>query len=400
MENAIIRGINFSNKGAEAMALTISQFLIEDLEYNKVLLNCDPPSYRNILSKEITFCTLTRKSLLKINNLFYIALKLLQPFYLKLFFNDFKTTLEIILVEKEQGGIKALFDAAGFSYSDECAWGARFSKSTKIWSRYCKQKNIPIIFLPQSWGPFEEIKETRKNVTKFLKLASLVFARDHKSLAHLSELDLKSMENIHFSNDIVNLFNDYFPITHHINGHSEKVKKIGISPNARIPEKERGEKHYTEVIISLIKTLSLEYEVTLFPNELDDLKIINEISATNPDLNCHIVTNHLSVFELRDLIRSFDIVISSRFHCLVFSLSNNIPSVSIGWSHKYKALFSEYDLNKFNFTHDNLDLQEISSSIFEIKSNYNNYIKQMEEKNSIIYAELKTNIRKIVDILK
>ncbi|MFV0375789.1 MAG: polysaccharide pyruvyl transferase family protein [Mangrovibacterium sp.] len=399
-KKAIVRGINFSNKGAEAMALTISQILIENLGYKQVLLNCDPPPYKNQLRSEVGFYTLSKKSLTKVKTLMFITSRLVQPTYLKLLFNDPKTTLEIIVLEKEHGKITAFFDAAGFTYSDECSWGASFAMNTKVWSYYCYVKKIPIIFLPQSWGPFQTNQRIKRNVEKFINLASIIFIRDQQSLTHLSQLDTKAKIEVHFSNDIVNLFNDYFPIKNLNQNYPTKIKSIGISPNARIVEKTHEKDEYICALADLIRDLSSEYEITLFANEIDDLKVVELIKTANPDLKCNVIQKHLSVFELRDIIRSFDIHISSRFHCLVFALSNNIPSISIGWSHKYKALLSDYGMEKYNFSFEHLDSNKIIQCIKEIDDTYTNTVQILTTKNLFIKTGLKVNVNKIVDELK
>jgi polysaccharide pyruvyl transferase WcaK-like protein len=38
------------------------------------------------------------------------------------------------------------------------------------------------------------------------------------------------------------------------------------------------------------------------------------------------------------------VVVSSRYHSLIGSLSQAIPSICVGWSHKYQELFSDYHL--------------------------------------------------------
>ena len=36
-------------------------------------------------------------------------------------------------------------------------------------------------------------------------------------------------------------------------------------------------------------------------------------------------------------------VVSSRYHALIGSLSQAIPSICVGWSHKYHELFNDYN---------------------------------------------------------
>ena len=40
-------------------------------------------------------------------------------------------------------------------------------------------------------------------------------------------------------------------------------------------------------------------------------------------------------------------MVASRFHSLIFALSQDIPCLAISWSHKYKELFRLFDQEKF-----------------------------------------------------
>jgi colanic acid/amylovoran biosynthesis protein len=54
------------------------------------------------------------------------------------------------------------------------------------------------------------------------------------------------------------------------------------------------------------------------------------------------VVNEKNPLKIKGLIKQFDFVVSSRFHALVSSLSQGIPAIGTGWSHKYQILLEEY----------------------------------------------------------
>lgn len=45
------------------------------------------------------------------------------------------------------------------------------------------------------------------------------------------------------------------------------------------------------------------------------------------------------------------LVVGSRFHSLVFALKQDVPTVTLGWSHKYKELMSPFGLSDFCIPH-------------------------------------------------
>ena len=56
---------------------------------------------------------------------------------------------------------------------------------------------------------------------------------------------------------------------------------------------------------------------------------------------------YYSAVEVAKIIGSVDILISSRFHALIFGFLHEKPVMAISWSHKYRELFSLFDLEDF-----------------------------------------------------
>ena len=52
----------------------------------------------------------------------------------------------------------------------------------------------------------------------------------------------------------------------------------------------------------------------------------------------------LSAAQVKSVIGSCDILLSSRYHALIAALSQQVPAVAIGWSHKYDELMAEVGL--------------------------------------------------------
>ncbi len=62
---------------------------------------------------------------------------------------------------------------------------------------------------------------------------------------------------------------------------------------------------------------------------------------------CFFADQYYSAVEVDAIIGSIDILISSRFHALIFGFLHEKPVMAISWSHKYKELFSLFELEDF-----------------------------------------------------
>lgn len=58
--------------------------------------------------------------------------------------------------------------------------------------------------------------------------------------------------------------------------------------------------------------------------------------------NLQVVNEALSVGELRALIGSCDVFVSCRFHAMVSALSMGVPTLVLGWSHKYVEVLERF----------------------------------------------------------
>lgn len=236
--------------------------------------------------------------------------------------------------------VQAVLDASGFTYSDQ--QGARMveimAKRTIRW----KKEGKKIILLPQAFGPFKQ-KAVRNAFLEILKNADLIFARDKISYEHLINLEPNNNQKIRIAPDFTNLVRGEIPDYFKPNPH-----QVCIVPNYRMIQKTSQELkdkyivflvHCTKYLIEkqlqpfiLIHETNSDYELALkLKSELNlPLEIIQE---SNP-------------LYIKGILGSCFMVIGSRFHSLVSTLSQGVPCLGTGWSHKYQMLFEDYNCSE------------------------------------------------------
>jgi len=231
--------------------------------------------------------------------------------------------------------VDVILDASGFAYSDQ--WGINLSKKMAWESRQWKKQGKKIILLPQAFGPFENsaIKESMKEI---IQNSDLVFARDNISFEHLSNLVGQS-EHIKRSPDFTNLLDGIIP-----SYWEPKDKLFCIIPNYRMVDKTPDT--VKENYLPLLEKCS-SY---LFDKGITPFVLIHESRQDHQlafDLQRRLrhkitIIQEPNPLFVKGIIGSCFAVISSRFHGLINALSQGVPCLATGWSHKYLMLMEDY----------------------------------------------------------
>lgn len=82
----------------------------------------------------------------------------------------------------------------------------------------------------------------------------------------------------------------------------------------------------------------------------NDLPLCTEIHARVQDKDAVLfIDRELSSQQLRYAIGRCELFVASRFHAMVSSLAMSVPTVVIGWSHKYKEVLEMFELEEWAF---------------------------------------------------
>lgn len=291
--------------------------------------------------------------------------------------------------------IDAVVDISGFAYSDQ--WGEKAVSNVLKLIRFFRKRHVNYYFLPQAFGPFTE-QSMRTKMTSVIKECSYIAARDDESKKMLLEL---------YNENKVKQFPD---ITISLKGISPKEVKlenyICVVPNERMLDQGReywleGE-YFQHLIISVNKILNksaCNIKVVIHDKGQGDTRLAKDLVKEFEDNERVELLMEENPLTLKAILGQAQLVVGSRYHALVSSLSQNVPCIALGWSHKYKMLFDEYQISDLSFDKPNakvfekalIDMLE-DKKREQICVNLSQRNLLMKQKNNEMWSEILTSL--------
>ena len=238
--------------------------------------------------------------------------------------------------------IDVVIDASGFGYGDN--WGYQKAKN-RLGDELRNNQNSKrkYVMLPQAFGPFEE-PQLAQEMKHIIESVDLVFARDSVSHAHLE--NLSRIASLYQAPDFTNHCKPASYKYDHLAEH-----QVCIIPNAKMQEMKKNQDGniYVQFMAGILKSaVDNGYNPYLLVHEgKKDAKLADEIAKT-AQVEVPIVTP-ATAEDVKVAISKAKLVVSSRFHGLVSGLSQNIPVIATGWSHKYQTLLQSYGCENLLF---------------------------------------------------
>ena len=290
-----IKGIAFPNKGAELLLCAILQRVQKEFKV------CLEPHGNYSNKAKYPIYTKTCLRFCGINLLFVFSM---IPKYIRNRLG-FVTPKEVDYV----------LDASGFAYGDD--WSFMLALN-----RILREKK-PIIYLPQSFGPFEK-KQSKSIIRHIIKKSPMVFAREEKGQREIEKITgekVKVIRDITFSLKVTPN-----PIE----------RDILIIPNFQVLKRDGND--YIDKLNKIIKS-NPDRKITLVNHEGPKDREIIDLLAEKNQRNIEIIDG-LDGSRLKSLIASSKMVVTSRYHGLISALSQSVPVIALGWSFKYAEILN------------------------------------------------------------
>jgi Polysaccharide pyruvyl transferase len=228
--------------------------------------------------------------------------------------------------------IDGVLDASGFHYTDQfdVSLPRREALAGRAWSR----RNVPKVLLPQAFGPFQN-PGTRRWTREALEQASLVFVRDRVSENYLRQLrlDTPTVRSPDFTIGLkppaIDLVCDQ-PF-------------LAIVPNTKLyTHGGLGRSAYVDLLTKFSDAAKANGLVSVIVvHEETDHDVARELAGrigaplySDPD-----------PLVLKAALGQAAAAVASRFHAVVGCLSQSVPTLAFGWSHKYRELLEDFGVS-------------------------------------------------------
>lgn len=362
-KNFFLLGGNFINKGAEAMLKTVQYHILEAHPNARIYVRCRYeekeiaikegfiPVYENLHGIRKLLFQIYEKS--KAKTLTALGMKP-EPFADRTPLTDMRKKLKNVYM-----GI----DVSGYAYGDSRDYLQPLETIKAI--KFCRERGGKFVFMPQAWGSFE-LPTVAQNVKDMLGQADDFFVRDEVSRKYVAGLLGKEEASVPVYPDIAFTFphpglKTGEDILVSVGRTDNSRKLLAVCPNMRVYARSEGKGEANAYVQKLVKVIQhsinvLHMDVVLVPNEVrpieeyhpDDRFICRILHrAINQESRCFFVSEYYSASSVKSVLGHADLVIASRFHSLIFALSQSIPCLAISWSHKYRELFALFGMEKF-----------------------------------------------------
>lgn len=401
--NFLITGGNFTNKGAQSM-LMITVAEIKKRFRNTEIYVLPVDDYRLYDKKNLKFNVLhNHQDLVEMDGSFLTTCRLLLKNIVRFTLRKEYIFGDLLNYYKTMKNVDCIIDISGFCLSSQ--FGNEYNMMLLNTINEGIKYHIPVVLMPQSFGPFEygENKDLIiKKMNKLLPYPYIIYTREEDGYNLLA--NTFNLNNIQQSTDLVlqNTGIDLEDIFYEVPPKSDFDIK-GKNNVALIPNSMNLMQGNAEVIVALYRTIIKELldrdkHVYILYHSTTDKEFCEEIiSVFNDTDNLIFTSKDINCYEYDEIVKKFNYIIASRYHSIVHAYRYAVPCLIIGWAVKYHSLAKIFGQeNMVLDTRKDIDEIEIVQKISMLDKMFGEYRVSIEKKLPDIQ---KDNCFNVLDIL-
>ena len=303
-----------------------------------------------------------------------------------------------------------LVDASGISFSDDRSFTNILINT--LWFLPGIISGIPMVKMSQSMGSYNKwyVKLPAKLV---LKKLDFMVCRGNKSYEYTKEfLRKKDIYNLPDTAFCLKMAENADELLQKYNLKAEEYIAVGPS---YVMRDYFGKGVYSDIVASTLNNLSkkTKMKILFVPHSWlhsaqigadtvnDDLAVCKEIAKKLDQNNDYeIVEEEMSARHMKALIGNSYMAIGSRYHFLIAALSSGVASMALGWSHKYREVFQEFNIEEYVLEYRNMNVQSVSAMAEKLYENRDSVRNKIHRNLDDVMQRSAKNEQLIVDLLK
>ncbi len=280
-----------------------------------------------------------------------------------------------------------LLDVFGVSYND----GREKFLPFNVLSNWPSMlMGTPVVKLSQGLGTYRH-PLTRAVGTWMLRRCQRVFARGQESLKMAEDVGIG--EPLDYAPDIAFLYDPRFSLTDENPSYAEALatdlkrrreageRVLVLSVSAVVEKKvEASGQNYAATVAKIVDTLlARDLTVVLLPNanregsdsrHNNDIPVVEAVAraVSHPGAADKLVslTRGLNAGGLRVVIEQADYLVASRFHAMIAGLALGVPTLVLGWSHKYREILAMFQMEEWAYDFSELDVEMLVGRVDDL----------------------------------
>lgn len=266
----------------------------------------------------------------------------------------------------------------------------------------------PVVKMAQALGPFD--KTLNRFAAKLsLRRCDTVIARGHVTSGYLDGLGIshETRADVAFAMS-VSLADRAAAARRMAQFRRIGKKLLLISPSevARRLAEASNIEFVSELSRLIIELDKQGFSIVLLPHSYgrgssknNDLDLVRLIHSSVPTGVAGIVDDAEDPKLLRALIGEADFFIGCRFHSVVASLSMAVPTVTIGWSHKYEEMTEPFGANRFVVPIEQFSADAVQKRLTELTADTETHRSRLREAAEVAKTDAEANFIRVRQLL-
>lgn len=269
----------------------------------------------------------------------------------------------------------------------------------------------PVVKCAQALGPFKS-SVNRATAKMFLPKMGAIVSRGsitHKYLSGLKLSNVVAGADYAFSLELTD--SEKKRAAKQFELPKTKRPIVGVCPSVVMQKKiEARGGDYVGIMAEFINYLDDKgYAVALIPHSVrtgvakthnNDLPLCTNIyNQLNNKDNCLFLDRELTSQELRYWIGCCDLFVASRFHAMVSSLAMQVPTLVVGWSHKYREVLEMFELENRAFDSSKFSLKYLKSQFEDLVANQKEIKAKLVKNLPKVKEKSRLQVQVIADVI-